>query len=66
MRSSLKVLFGFIIGSVGLLQICERPVSGSSALFVAGFLILGAINHSSTMDDKTGLRRKNVDAEIIY
>lgn len=45
MNTSLQIALGIVIGLMGLLQVPENPLVGSSALLVGGFLILQGVDH---------------------
>jgi hypothetical protein len=46
MISLLQIVFGFLCGGLGFWLLPESPAQGSSALLLAGFMILGGIDFS--------------------
>jgi sulfite exporter TauE/SafE len=45
MVSTVQMLLGLVIGVLGFRQIAENPLTGCSALFLGGFLILVGLDH---------------------
>lgn len=49
MIASIQILLGLLIGLVGFRVVGENPITGFSALFMSGFLLLTAVDRISEM-----------------
>jgi len=48
--SVVRILFGFVVGCIGFVEISENPVQGCSALLLAGFVILAGLDRSTDLN----------------
>lgn len=54
MIAAIEIVTGLFLGCMGFLQIPDNPVSGSSALFISGLLLLSGIDGFTSRKEVAG------------